>query len=155
GTTLAYQDCDVPAAPSLSFLRGICDMDRMWDDSGASQEPISPPLEILGVPIPIVDWPHQKWLDWKHLIIEYRQLGLEGFWFKYSRQGKRLSLTVIVGELRAERKAENERLAAEARDEFADRFNHVFAYRKGKEQMVCQNAASIARSFRRMQDGHE
>ncbi|KAI0669306.1 hypothetical protein C8Q78DRAFT_977855 [Trametes maxima] len=136
----------------------------MWDDEEVSRWNNSSPLEILGVRIPVVYWPliyqykrsdewsriKQRWLDWKHLIAEYRKLGHDGFWNSHSRDGRMLPLTAIVKALRATRKLENERIAAIAKDELGSDFDMAFSYRKGKEYVVCQRPTSISRLFLQM-----
>jgi hypothetical protein len=85
-------------------------------------------------------------------VTEYQSLGREGFWSKYSKDGKELPVTVILGMMKADRLEEAESIVNLAKDEYGRDFEKFFSYRKSGESVhrVMEKPYAIASRYRQI-----
>ncbi|KAH9479417.1 hypothetical protein JR316_0008007 [Psilocybe cubensis] len=141
-------------------------LNRMWDDTSPFWDNNSA-LVIKGHPIPIVYWkqvyarsktgswmPGQwklikgHWCQWKAIVYRWRQTTEDQFWQEFSDStGERLSYRAIVDKLTMVKKEMDAKIAGLARQEFGDRFNSVFTYKKCGKQYVMRSDHSIASRY--------
>jgi hypothetical protein len=87
----------------------------------------------------------------KAIIECWRQSTEEHFWLKFSdSDGNRLSYTAIVKQLADLRLAEDEKIAAMAKEQYGDEFSSIFTYKKGGRTYVKRKSAHIARQYREL-----
>jgi hypothetical protein len=76
-------------------------------------------------------------------------LSPDGFWKKFSDNGRRLSYTAIIKSLCHERTAADRILARQAKEEYdAVEFASQFSYRCGNQVMVMKTDQKIAERYR-------
>ncbi|KAJ7601282.1 hypothetical protein FB45DRAFT_1049803 [Roridomyces roridus] len=153
----------LPDPPLFSIAEDPEKILDIWDDRLPTWKGMSP-LNIDGVPIPLVYWgklyKHSKnlkwhgtrgsWFQWKVLVEAMTRTTLEQFWLRFSAPDKtgvvqRLSLTRIQSILMVERKAEDARLAVLAKAELPP---SRLMYRKGSEWKPYQKNDALARIYR-------
>ncbi|KAK7012769.1 hypothetical protein R3P38DRAFT_2641348 [Favolaschia claudopus] len=162
GRLLTFSESDVPDPPAISFaIRGVESLASEWDDSSPNWAGRSS-LVINGVPVAVKYWPSvykywktsqwdgtkKNWFDWKAPSAS----SMEAFWGKYSVPGRdgmpqRMKYTPLLNQLSQERKAEDNHIAAIAKQELSI---EQLTYRKGGRQCVMKKASKIAARYREL-----
>jgi hypothetical protein len=169
GIRIVFTENDVPRPRSVSFARDVKKdfptLNGMWDDHSEHWAGFSF-LKIQGRPIPLVYWKavysakqgngwkpgewkiiKSNYFDWKILVTRWRKGTPEDFWAEFSEGGKPLGYKSILRRLAAERKATNERLHHQARNEFGTAFATMFSYMKNGQRHVKTKASDIAKQY--------
>ncbi|KDR69977.1 hypothetical protein GALMADRAFT_271748 [Galerina marginata CBS 339.88] len=167
GTCLEFAASDVGPAPAISFANDLPQLNRMWDDTSKHWGGHSA-LIIKGCHIPIVYWkavyarsksagcwkPGQwkrakgSWSAWKSVVKRWRQSSENEFWDEFSDDsGQRLSYTAIVQRLAEQRKVRDKKLADCAREEYGERFELEFTFRKSGKPRVMETDQKIAEKY--------
>lgn len=106
-----------------------------------------------------------KWTDWQvcvlfidfkldldlffqYIVNSYCDLSPDGFWNRFSVNGKHMTYTAIVKHLCKERTAADRLLADYAKEEYGDEFASIFNYRCGNEIKVMKSDQKIAERYR-------
>jgi hypothetical protein len=86
------------------------------------------------------------------LVTEYRALGPDSFWNKYSENNKKLPITSILQRMKKARLEENSRTMEHAKSLYGDKFREFFSYKGacGSEPQVLVRPSAIARRFHSM-----
>jgi hypothetical protein len=87
-------------------------------------------------------------LSFQHIVKSYRDLSPDGFWNRFTANGKRMTYTAITKHLRAERTAADRSLADQARKRYGDDFASKFNYRCGNQILVMKTDQKIAERYR-------
>lgn len=87
-------------------------------------------------------------LPFQHIVKSYRDLSPDGFWNRFSVNGKHMTYTAITKHLRAERTAADRSLADQARERYGDEFAAKFNYRCGNQILVMKTDQKIAERYR-------
>jgi hypothetical protein len=177
-----YFAADVPDPPALSFVRDLERLYRVWDDNYPQWDNSSPlhirGNSIALVYWPKVyryqgtrQWTgiKQRWFEWKvrtdflplfttltafakSLVTEYRALGSEEFWAKYSSDGKPLPITNILKQVKEARLQEDRRVVELAKVQYGDDFQNIFVYRKAGSSVphVLLQPYAIANRYRKL-----
>jgi hypothetical protein len=87
------------------------------------------------------------------LVTEYRKLGVDDFWKKYTIDGKRLTVSGILAEMKAARLQEDRIMTELARKQYGNEFESVFSYQKigGAGRCTLSQCHAIARRYRKLQ----
>ena len=80
--------------------------------------------------------------------MSWQKLTKQGFWEKFSSNGKPMTYKAICEKIQKERMARDHTDAICAKEEYGDRFDSVFVYRKGHNLLVMNQEAAIARRYR-------
>ncbi|KDR69546.1 hypothetical protein GALMADRAFT_271949 [Galerina marginata CBS 339.88] len=168
GTSVEFTAADVRPPPAVSFANDLPRLNRMWDDTSKYWDGHSH-LIIKGFPIPIVYWPEvysrskgsgswkkgqwkrakSSWFEWKVIVERWRQTSEEDFWSEFSDEsGARFTYTAILDRLADLRKTRDNEQADRARQEYADKFEETFSYKKGNKRFVKVKACEIAKQYR-------
>ena len=78
----------------------------------------------------------------------YQDLSPNGFWGKFSVNGKHMTYTAITKHLRQERTIADKLLANQAKKEYGDKFASNFNYRCGNQILVMKMDQKIAERYR-------
>ncbi|KAF5330344.1 hypothetical protein D9619_005480 [Psilocybe cf. subviscida] len=154
GVTVTFSASDVGPPPATTFASDIDLLNRMWDDTSKHWGHYSH-LVIKNQYIPIVYW-KQVYSRWPRsaIVSRYRQGTEEEFWAAFTDvNGNRMTYSDICKNLQDTRAQDDERLAAQARNEYGEDFNKVFTYKKHGQMFVKRKAADIAKQYRTLQ-GH-
>ena len=83
------------------------------------------------------------------IVVRWRQGSEADFWKDFTdNEGNRMTYTAIVKKLTANRLRSDAEVAKQAKEEFGNRFNEVFIYRKNGVKHVKTKAADIAKQYR-------
>jgi len=87
----------------------------------------------------------------QRIVKSYQDLSPDGFWKKWSVNGRHLTYTAIIKCLRQERTATDGILARQAKEEYdADEFASKFSYRCGNQIMIMKTDQKIAERYRKL-----
>jgi hypothetical protein len=86
--------------------------------------------------------------SFQHIVKSYQDLSPDGFWDKFSVNGKHMTYTAIIKCLRQERTAADKLLADQAKREYGDEFASKFNYRCGNQILVMKMDQKIAERYR-------
>lgn len=144
GTRLEFHSSDVPDPLSLSFVKDIPKLGRVWDDTRPEFSPSECSLKIKGHAIALKHWPitysyshdqrwkgtKKTWDNWKWVAERYHWSTPENFWEEFrDENGHKMTFTAISKTLRKLRTEADQRLVQQQRERLGSEFSQQFQVR--------------------------